>query len=391
MNPARIRRAAGFAVAVLALAGCEFPPVETAQTDFRGLGSVHLANPALLRQRVAESIPPVPTPIPPPAGVTAGQVYQNVQVLGDLDVSEFTHLMAALTQWVSPDQGCVYCHDANNFALDTPYTKIVARQMLQMTRGINGDWSSHVGETGVTCWTCHRGEPVPREVWAREVPRGAQGGMVGGLPGQNIAARQVNYSSLPFDPFTPFLMQAQSARVQTRSEEPYVNRTSIKQTEYVYAFMTHISQSLGVNCTYCHNSRSFFPWEASSPARTTAWHGIEMTRAVNLEYIIPLEPVFPANRLGPMGDVYKVNCATCHNGAYKPGFGSRLASHFPSLWQATTAPVVDGPPAASEPLPLNGAQDVLEPDVAPELGPEAIDPARPGPTVQPTPAQPPRR
>jgi photosynthetic reaction center cytochrome c subunit len=40
--------------------------------------------------------------------------------------------------------------------------------------------------------------------------------------------------------------------------------------------MMHFSGSLGVNCTYCHNSQSFAKWEepADSPdrlARVSAW------------------------------------------------------------------------------------------------------------------------
>ena len=50
-----------------------------------------------------------------------------------------------------------------NLAADTVYTKVVARRMLQMTQHINADWKPHVGATGVTCYTCHRGKPVPAE------------------------------------------------------------------------------------------------------------------------------------------------------------------------------------------------------------------------------------
>jgi photosynthetic reaction center cytochrome c subunit len=357
------------------LTACEVPPVESRETDFRGTGSVHLANVRSLEARVAASIPPVPLEVPPPTGTRADAIYRNVQVLGDLDISEFTHLMNTITQWVSPDEGCAYCHAAQDFAVDTPYTKVVARQMLQMTRAINSEWQTHVGETGVTCWTCHRGNPVPEDVWSRAVPRGATRGLVGGRGGQNIAARSVNYSSLPYDPFTPFILEAQSARVQSRTETPYENRTSIKQTEWVYGFMVHMSESLGVNCTYCHNSRSFSPWEASSPARATAWHGIQLARAVNLDWITPLEGILPPERKGPMGDALKVNCATCHGGAYKPAYGTRMARLFPSLYERpATAPFTNG-----EPDPEPGPQDLLEPDRAPELGPEDISPERPGP------------
>ena len=52
--------------------------------------------------------------------------------------------------------------------------------------------------------------------------------------------------------------------------------------------MMHMSQSLGVNCTYCHNTRSFASWDASTPQRATAWYGIRMVRDLNNDYLDPL-------------------------------------------------------------------------------------------------------
>ena len=37
--------------------------------------------------------------------------------------------------------------------------------MLQMMQHINATWKTHVAETGVTCYTCHRGKPVPANIW----------------------------------------------------------------------------------------------------------------------------------------------------------------------------------------------------------------------------------
>ena len=54
-------------------------------------------------------------------------------------------------------------HNLASFAADTYpdgkaiYTKAVARRMIQMTRNINSEWTEHVGNTGVTCYTCHVG------------------------------------------------------------------------------------------------------------------------------------------------------------------------------------------------------------------------------------------
>ena len=48
--------------------------------------------------------------IPDGSEPLAKDIYQNVQVLGDLTEDNFNRLMAAMTNWVSPDQGCAYCH-----------------------------------------------------------------------------------------------------------------------------------------------------------------------------------------------------------------------------------------------------------------------------------------
>jgi photosynthetic reaction center cytochrome c subunit len=86
-----------------------------------------------------------------------------------------------------------------------------------------------------------------------------------------------------------------------------------------------------VNCTYCHNTQSFSSWENSTPQRATAWYGIRMARDLNLDYMKPLTATFPAARLGATGDVAKVNCATCHQGAYKPLNGQSMLKDYPEL------------------------------------------------------------
>ena len=46
---------------------------------------------------------------------------------------------------------------------------------------------------------------------------------------------------------------------------------------------------------------------------------------------VPLDPTFPAERLGPHGDVPKIQCATCHQGAYKPLYGAKIAAQYPAI------------------------------------------------------------
>jgi len=243
---------------------------------------------------------------------------------------------------VSPDEGCAYCHNVQNFAEDTKYTKVVARRMIQMTQRVNQDWKPHVAETGVTCYTCHRGNNIPTNVWfAPKDRKYANNSVMGDLAGQNLASESVGLSSLPFDPFTPYLKDAAPIRVNGDTamvlRGDAVNRSSTKQAEHTYSLMVHMSESLGVNCTYCHNTRNFASWEESRPQRVTAWYGIRMARDLNNDYMTPLTDTFPPHRLGPKGDVAKVNCTTCHQGAYKPLYGAAMAKDFPEL-QALAKP-----------------------------------------------------
>ncbi len=325
---------------VVLLSACERPPIDTVQHGYRGTGMVQVYNPRLLAEKTAANIPPAALDPASPDGPKAGAVYQNVKVLGDLSVGEFTRLMTAMTAWVSPTEGCTYCHNAANFADDSKYTKIVARRMVEMTQHINADWKPHVAETGVTCYTCHRGNPVPQAVWFKSSEQPYGSNFIGDKAGQNSPSPVVNLSSLPNDPFTPFLLEAKEIRVNGTTALPSGNRQSIKQAEWTYGLMTHMSTSLGVNCTYCHNTQNFAKWEGGPPQRVTAWHGIRMARDLNLEYLEPLTATFPAQRKGELGDVAKVNCATCHQGAYKPLNGASMLKDHPELSRYTSGAAV---------------------------------------------------
>jgi photosynthetic reaction center cytochrome c subunit len=105
-------------------------------------------------------------------------------------------------------------------------------------------------------------------------------------------------------------------------------RETIQAAEQTYSLMMHFSKSLGVNCTFCHNSQAFSQWV---PKKATAWHGIRMVREANNDYVVPLTSTFPADRLGPTGDVAKVYCATCHQGVNKPLGGMQMANLYPGL------------------------------------------------------------
>ena len=121
---------------------------------------------------------------------------------------------------------------------------------------------------------------MPANVWFHEPGRVQRAGMLGNNAGQNAPAAG-RHTSLPYDPFTPFLSRTDEIRVVSTTALPGSDHKSIKQTEWTYALMMHMSQSLGVNCTFCHNSRSFAAWDQSTPQRVHAWYGIRMVRDLN--------------------------------------------------------------------------------------------------------------
>ena len=329
---------AGLAIFVLMILSFERPPTQSVQLGFRGTGMDQVVNPRLAALAVPNNTAPEALEAADATGPRASEVYENVQVLGHLSVEQFGRIMQAMTAWVYPENdadpentGCNACHVAGNFAADDKYQKVVARRMTQMVQTINGNWTSHVGATGVTCYTCHRGRAIPANVWSQAPPNSRTGGFAATASEQNRPIPGNGYTSLPTDPFAAYLSGEQNIRMQTQDSHPNGNRQSIQQTEWNYGLMMHFSTALGVNCTYCHNSRAFSSWDQSPPQRATAWHGIRMVRDINNTYIDPLRPSFPPHRLGLLGDPLKANCTTCHQGAWQPLYGAPMLRDYPEL------------------------------------------------------------
>ncbi|MFK7994720.1 MAG: photosynthetic reaction center cytochrome PufC [Granulosicoccus sp.] len=330
------------AVTLLALGiqGCwEAPPMESEQIGFRGVAMWQTTNPDVTEPLQALNQVPAALPATPDvAGAPkASDVYQNVQVLGDLSIGEFTRTMAAITQWVSPEQGCAYCHQGADFAADDLYTKVVSRRMMQMTQSINSEWGDHVKETGVTCYTCHRGKNVPDYIWFEDDGPAHAAGMSANNYQQNNVATKAGYTSMLSDPLTPYLVgEPEKIRIAHQNALPLKgqnNNESMQSLERTWSLMMHMSDSLGVNCTFCHNTRNFASWEQSPPARVTAWHGLQMVPAINNDYMVPLQPVYPDHRLGKLDDAPKAACSTCHQGLNKPLYGVSMLDDYP-VWKA---------------------------------------------------------
>ena len=306
--------------------------IHATQNGYRGTGMDQINRPSAERALKAANVVPEALDPASPDGDKATEVYQNVQVLKDLSAEQFGRVMSSITEWVAPDEGCAYCHNVENMADDSLYTKKVARRMLEMTRHINKDWKDHVAATGVTCYTCHKGNPVPANVWFADPGPQKNAGLMATNDGMGHPNKTNASSSLPLDPLSPLLLGKETIRVAGATglpSKPY--GASIQTTERTYSLMMHMSTSLGVNCTFCHNSRSFSDWDQSTPQRVTAWHGIQMARDLNTTYLDPLQPVYPPNRLGPLGDAPKLSCATCHQGANKPLLGAQMAKDYPEL------------------------------------------------------------
>jgi photosynthetic reaction center cytochrome c subunit len=370
------------------------------QTGNPGLAMEIINTHAQVEERLAANTVPPSLPPASAGGQLSVDAYKNVQVLGHITSGEFTRLMTAMSLWVSPDDGgCAYCHapqrdakgnvvkdedghpvaDANNMQSDELYTKRVARRMLQMTMRINGDWKEHVKDTGVTCYTCHRGKPVPQYVWFDE-PEGStrfQGIRNPKLPkGYEAAAA---YTTLPSGALRPFLAEDENVRVQATEATGSDDRSSIKQTEWTYGLMLHISDSLGVNCTFCHNSRSFGDWDASPSTRTAAWFGIRMVRELNQQYLLPLAATLPPERHGSLGDGPKVSCKTCHQGAYKPLLGVSMLADYGVLAKAMPQPDKTPEPTAAEAASDGGVEGGGESDASAPTAPGAPATAGTGP------------
>lgn len=387
--------AAGLAIGAASIAGAawDLPPVDTTQVGYRGTGMfVSKDREDEAANQTANQVPEAPWEADP-SGEKAGSIYENVQVLGDLSDDQFNQFMASITAWVAPEaEGCNYCHNPENLASDEVYTKVVARRMIQMTQAINVNWDAHVAATGVTCYTCHRGNAVPANVWSTGDGEGPAVAMLGYNGGQNGANEITGSTSLPGGALDNFLLANDPIRVHSNTALPTgENTTTTKETERTWGLMMHMSESLGANCVTCHNSRAFNDWDQSPPQRVTAWHGIRMTNEINNAYMADLAPVFPDNRKGPNGDVLKANCGTCHNGVQKPLYGvSMLGDYVDALGTITNeekpdfASYVPGetqmlgkPPAVSqmpEPVPA-AAPEAGEAMPADDAAAPATDPA----------------
>lgn len=315
-GPIIVMGAAGTAViAVIALAAFGQPfATDSLQTGPRGIG-----------MSVPEFKSDLATPDP------------SIAALAEIDAGG--DIVAAMQAWTGiPDL----------FENPDSYQYAVGSMMIAMTQNINENWDAHVNankQVGVTCYTCHRGQPVPSNVWFDITP--VTKSTDGWAAIQNRATMNSLSTSLPSDALQTYLLDTQ--RIGVHDLESRVagvpgqdGYPGIQHAERTYALMNYFANSLGVNCVFCHNSRAFYDGAQVTPQWGTASLGILMVQELNNDYIVPAGALLPEERLGPVnGDEPKVACKTCHKGYQQPLQGTNVIGDWPQL--SSTEEVVELP------------------------------------------------
>jgi photosynthetic reaction center cytochrome c subunit len=78
-----------------------------------------------------------------------------------------------------------------------------------------------------------------------------------------------------------------------------------------------------------------------------------MVREMNNAYVDPTTDWLPPHRLGKLGDAQKVNCETCHQGAFKPLLGANMIKDYPNLAKLAKAEPEEAP--AEDPTDMSDA------------------------------------
>jgi photosynthetic reaction center cytochrome c subunit len=324
-------------------------------------------------------------------GVQAGQAWVqqfpntvNVQVLQGMSSAQ---IWTYMQQYVSGGLGvgCQYCHNINNFASDEIPQKVSARAMLRLVNDVNAEfivglpnWRGNY----VQCTTCHNNQPNNLEGFGVQFVNSVPPIQVvvdplddQGVPITDPALKPAEvaqpvdlkdailfyvYNYQIWKPFDPNVEESgRGSMALTFEGGPTQEQVTINQN-----VMNYQSWSLGVGCTFCHNSRNFLAFE-TDPAgnlanplyaynRLKAMRMLQLTTwlAENwLEYGAIAKDAIPSIREGGAseysyrqlgdGQIYNVpGCYTCHQGNSVP-----LAAINQSQIAPGDAGIVQLPPA----------------------------------------------
>lgn len=97
---------------------------------------------------------------------TTNTYGQNLQVLhGIHSRNQLLNVMQGFTEALGVQ--CVFCHNIQDFAGDENPHKITARLMIRMDTYIDEHYLGNPKMKKVTCFTCHRGQSIPKLVAER--------------------------------------------------------------------------------------------------------------------------------------------------------------------------------------------------------------------------------
>ncbi|MFQ6609791.1 MAG: c-type cytochrome [Fidelibacterota bacterium] len=85
---------------------------------------------------------------------------KNLQILKFETIKETKTYMKTVSKGLGVK--CIFCHNLDDFSLDTDHKKI-ARNMMKMTQSINEDYFTWKGARQIECRTCHQGQKEPPE------------------------------------------------------------------------------------------------------------------------------------------------------------------------------------------------------------------------------------
>lgn len=211
---------------------------------------------------------------------------KNAQVLTGTTTAEIaTFMVSQVATGLNVD--CTYCHNTQDFSLDSwdggtdaMARKATAREHLKMVGDLNKNWlpilqtitvDKRPYGAQVVCSTCHLGEAKP-VAWA------------------------TNLNALP-DSFRLPLDDLNQLIVTGRTD---ISLDTVQVNQYT---MYHMSNSLGVGCTHCHNSRYFPSYE--QPNKYFALTMLQMAQHIRNTY----KPVM--NNQDP-------SCVLCHRNQILP-------------------------------------------------------------------------
>src|SRR5581483_11156213 len=90
-----------------------------------------------------------------PSGKTAEQAFPNIEILKGMPAERGGTIMNMFDRVLGVE--CTHCHVDGAYEKDDKPTFAKARRMFQMR-----NWIAQTPKVNSTCWTCHRGHPIPQ-------------------------------------------------------------------------------------------------------------------------------------------------------------------------------------------------------------------------------------